>query len=336
MPTDPSARPPGPCAAELAVFRERKQHADQPFPFNIYPCTIPGDFPQVALHWQDTMELIYVKKGRGLVQAGPHTGDWMQAAAGDIFVFPPGRLHGLRQAPGQAMEYENLIFALSLLGAPDDPVTQTYLLPLQAGRLALPVRLRPGEEGWRQAAACLDAADEASRQRRPGFELAVKGALLGFLGAVVGLRTAPPEPPTADTQRLKTLLSRVEAEYAAPFPVSRAAALCGCSASHFMRWFKQMTGQSFNAFLLERRLIAAAARLRGTDDTVLAVAEAAGFDNLSHFNRQFKRRYGMTPSAYRRAPAAGQQKAPDPAGSGAVKEAGISRGLPAGDSRGSS
>src|SRR5699024_3518402 len=107
MPTDPSARPPGPSTAELAVFRERKQHADQPFPFNIYPCTIPGDFPQVALHWQDTMELIYVKKGRGLVQAGPHTGDWMQAAAGDIFVFPPGRLHGLRQAPGQAMEYEN-------------------------------------------------------------------------------------------------------------------------------------------------------------------------------------------------------------------------------------
>ena len=68
----------------------------------------------------------------------------------------------------------------------------------------------------------------------------------------------------------------------------------------------------------------------------LAVAEAAGFDNLSHFNRQFKRRYGMTPSAYRRAPAAGQQKAPDPAGSGAVQKAGISRGLPAGDSRGSS
>lgn len=305
-----------PSAAELAVFRERKQHTGRQFPFNIYPCTIPQDFPQVPLHWQDTMELIYVKKGAGLVQTGPHTASWMQAAAGDIFVFPPGRLHGLGQAPGQVMEYENLIFALSLLGAPDDPVTQTYLLPLQAGRLALPVRLRPGETGWQQAAACLDAADDASRQRRPGFELAVKGAMLSFLGVLVGLHTAAaPEPPGTDTLRLKRLLSRVEAEYDAPFPVSKAAALCGCSASHFMRWFKQMTGQSFNAFLLERRLTAAAARLRGTSDTVLAVAEASGFENLSHFNRQFKRRYGVTPGAYRRG-AASQQNSPAPQGTG--------------------
>ena len=27
-------------------------------PFNLYPCTIPGDFPQVALHWQESMELV--------------------------------------------------------------------------------------------------------------------------------------------------------------------------------------------------------------------------------------------------------------------------------------
>ena len=49
MPTDPSARPPGPSTAELAVFRERKQHADQPFPFHIYPCVIMWELPRVAL-----------------------------------------------------------------------------------------------------------------------------------------------------------------------------------------------------------------------------------------------------------------------------------------------
>ena len=34
-------------------LRETKQHGAVRFPFNIYPCTIPGDFPQVALHWQE-------------------------------------------------------------------------------------------------------------------------------------------------------------------------------------------------------------------------------------------------------------------------------------------
>lgn len=51
-------------------LRETKQHGAAWFPFNIYPCTIPQDFPQVALHWQDSMELVFVKKGRGVVQAG--------------------------------------------------------------------------------------------------------------------------------------------------------------------------------------------------------------------------------------------------------------------------
>ena len=44
-------------------LQETKHHGTVRFPFNIYPCTIPGDFRQVAVHWQDSMELIYTKPG---------------------------------------------------------------------------------------------------------------------------------------------------------------------------------------------------------------------------------------------------------------------------------
>ena len=43
-----------------ASLQETKQHGAVRFPFNLYPCTIPGDFPQVALHWQESMELVVV------------------------------------------------------------------------------------------------------------------------------------------------------------------------------------------------------------------------------------------------------------------------------------
>ena len=38
------------------TLRETKKHGAAWFPFNIYPCAIPLDFTQVALHWQDSME----------------------------------------------------------------------------------------------------------------------------------------------------------------------------------------------------------------------------------------------------------------------------------------
>ena len=92
-----------------ASLQETKQHGAVRFPFNLYPCTIPGDFPQVALHWQESMELVFVKRGAGLVQVGAAS---CPAYQGDIFIFTPGTLHALRQSEGQCMEYENLIFEL--------------------------------------------------------------------------------------------------------------------------------------------------------------------------------------------------------------------------------
>ena len=34
-------------------FQETKRHGSRLFPFNIYPCTIPLDFPSVVLHWHN-------------------------------------------------------------------------------------------------------------------------------------------------------------------------------------------------------------------------------------------------------------------------------------------
>lgn len=160
-----------------ASLQETKQHGAVRFPFNLYPCTIPGDFPQVALHWQESMELVFVKRGAGLVQVGAVS---YLARMGDIFVFTPGTLHALRQAEGQSMEYENLIFELELLGGAEDLCAEKYLLPLQSGRLSLPVRLTPNDLCYLQAAACLREVEEASRSKLPAMSCWSRGRCCAF------------------------------------------------------------------------------------------------------------------------------------------------------------
>lgn len=282
---------------ELEKFQEKKKHGSMLFPFDIYPCTIPGDFPSVSLHWQKSMEIIYIKKGEGKIQTGREV---TEAKSGDIYVLPPGTLHALYGIFGQTMEYENIIFDINFLGGgAADICDQEYLVPLTTGQLLLPVAVRSGDECYAEIAGCLSDAEEFCRTCERGYELGVKASMLRMLFVLLHCYPDPPSLDSPDMERLKAALFKIETGFSDSITVTDMAESCGCSNSHFMRWFKQMTGTSFTAYLNERRLAAAAEALRKTDDKILVIAEGVGFENLSNFNRQFKKRYGITPREYR-------------------------------------
>lgn len=282
------------------AYQETKQHTDTMFAFNIYPCCIPADFASVPLHWHDSMEIIYIKRGNGIVRIDF---DSFHAEAGDIFLVLPGHLHELRAAQNKRMEYENIIFDMSFIGSGNvDLCSQKYLQPLLGGKLSFPSCIKKEHSLYAQVSACLNACDRLCEACPSGYELGVKGQLLVLFSILIQLAVKQAEQPGNDKnmQKLKAVLLLVEKDYNKKLTVGQIASACGYSASHFMRWFKSMTGSGFAGYLIEYRLGRAALALRDTDDTVLAVSEAAGFDNLSNFNRLFKKKYGMTPGRFRK------------------------------------
>ncbi len=71
------------------------------------------------------------------------------------------------------------------------------------------------------------------------------------------------------------------------------------SRSHFSRQFRLHMGSSMVDYLLKVRCDTVANRLIDSSMDVSEIAFAAGFSNLSHFYRHFKKRYGTTPRAFR-------------------------------------
>ncbi len=278
-------------------YQETKQHGSRLFPFNIYPCTIPLDFPAVLLHWHRDMELVFVKKGKGKLQLGI---EFYEGKKGDIFVIPPGTLHAIHRENGCVMEYENIIFEVDFLGGGTaDVCAGEYLIPLASGQLLPPARIRREEKGYEELEYCLKQMESLCEKKEQGFELGVKAAVLQLVYLLV-LRYPERHPHiSSDMEKLKALLQQMDIREGKNLTVGKMAQFCGWSGSHFMRWFKKMTGSSFNAYVNDRKLAEAAKALRATDNKIVTVAADVGFENLSNFNRQFKAKYGMTPRQYR-------------------------------------
>lgn len=281
------------------TYQETKTHFDADFPYNTYPCCIPQDFPSVPLHWHLQMEIIYVKKGRGTVSIDL-TAENVQA--GDIILIAPGQLHGIFQFENDRMEYENILFDLTMLMAKNkDLCTADFFEPLQLTYVPAKNIYTSADPAYRRIACHLDRADEICRTFPPAYQLAIKGCLFSlFYELFSDWQGSAAQPKSRrPLEKLKQILKYVEQNYQKRITIEEISSYSDYSPSHFMKYFKNAMGMSFIEYVNDYRLMTAARMLLSCDDTILAIAGEIGFDNLSHFNRCFKKKFGKTPSAYR-------------------------------------
>lgn len=143
--------------------------------------------------------------------------------------------------------------------------------------------------------AAAEAADD---------DLGFEEAALRVAGAAVTAenRASKIGPNPRQECRVAEILRRIEEDPGEAVTLSRLARDATMSPYHFLRAFTAVCGVTPYRFVLAQRLRRAAVRLRRTTDPIAAVAYEAGFNDLSTFNRRFRRIMGMTPGAWRAGP----------------------------------
>lgn len=285
---------------EYETCQEKKTHGDPSFPYITYLCSIPLDFSCVPVHWHDEFEIIYIKKGKGLISVDLES---TIVEAGTLALILPGQLHAIHQYEEEKMEYENIIFHSNLLySRHSDACSSDYLQPLFSNTLAVPTFIKPDMEGYQELAACIDRADEICKSFPKAYPFAIKSQLFQFFYLLFSEHAilAHSGKNIRSLDKMKQIIKFIEQNYSRRITIAEISAELGLSQSHFMKYFKKTMGTSFVEYLNEYRLTMASRLLLVSSDSILNIAGEVGFENLSYFNRVFKKRFGITPRDYRK------------------------------------
>jgi AraC-like DNA-binding protein len=116
------------------------------------------------------------------------------------------------------------------------------------------------------------------------------------------------QPSRRDERRITDVLRWIETDAHERLGLADLARQAGMSPYHFLRTFRQVVGMTPHQYVLRTRLHRAAVRLRRSNEPISTIAFESGFDDLSTFNRRFRRIVGASPGSYR------ARRAPGPAG----------------------
>ena len=123
--------------------------------------------------------------------------------------------------------------------------------------------------------------------------------LLSTHGSRQGIGAGGRRPPTLSARRLDAVYEMVRARFREPLTLDDLAAEAGISKFHFARLFREGTGITPHAYILQVRLDAACRLLMDTNLKVKQIAGRTGFRTVSAFGAAFVRSHGVTPSAFR-------------------------------------
>lgn len=106
---------------------------------------------------------------------------------------------------------------------------------------------------------------------------------------------------TAELSRADKLACYIARHYHNPLTAQSIAEANGVHANYAMNLFRKTFGTTMSSFITQHRISHAQRLLVTTNDAILQIALASGFQSLSRFNEAFKAGCGYSPRDYRKA-----------------------------------
>ncbi|MEK6797163.1 MAG: AraC family transcriptional regulator [Spirochaetota bacterium] len=236
-------------------------------------------------HSHEYLEILVVVNdgGRHFVDGAEHA-----LKRGDIYLVGPYHSHAAERSDSGKPDYFNIEFTPDILGTAGSGEILTPFYDMRSGPISVGSDLAQCET---LATLMLRELSSQAVYR----EQVIAHLLSALLMLVIRHRTEG----TSFTPAVLASLIYINDRFRDDITNEMMAEEVGLSPARLSQVFKHATGMTVKTMLTHRRLTEAKQLLIYTSRGIIDLMHDAGFNDLSYFNRVFKKAAGMSPSAYR-------------------------------------
>lgn len=252
-------------------------------------------------HFHEMCELVYIKNGNGKRIVGDHVDDFSN---GDLVLLGPNLPHiWLDDNAAQKTNSDSKIRSVVIYFSP-------YLLSDLAGEASSVVEnlITRAQRGIQFYGKTLEQVICNLNELKREYGLKKVSSFLHIIDTLavseeyrsLASITYKNLYNRMDTDRMSTLYKFLNENFREEISLDEAAAIVNMSQGAFCRFFKSRTQKSFTMFVNELRIGYACKLLRNQDQSITAIAFECGYQNLTNFNKFFKRIMRKTPTQYKK------------------------------------
>ena len=287
----------------IEILREQCAHGNAMFPLMVHRFqTNPQFRERVSCHWHNELEILIVTEGAAQIQIDDKS--YMVKEGEMVFVLP-NRLHSAQAEVGTPFSFLAVVFDQALLNSfVRDEIQQKYFDHVKEGRILFPEYICREEPWQSQLHAVLIEICERFEKGEKAYELLIKAKLyeVWYLLYTHAALTEGAAGGARDSRAvmIKEVIAYIQAHYEEHIGIPELAERFHVSEGHLCRMFKGMTQKSVVEYLNYYRISVSVELLNMGEHDIGQIAGITGFNNISYFNRMFRRFMRMTPSEYRK------------------------------------
>ena len=247
-------------------------------------------------HRQEFTEIVFTLHRSAEHYTEP--GGWSRVCRGDVWIIPPGGIHGFR-GTDEKLQIFNLLFSADGLAAPmldlyTHPGYKKLFFRQAEDGLPLPyphLKLKPGTVNEMEILLRQFVRYSDNYVARYGIFMTVISLLCELV-----VSGKPERPMPLDIQKIQRYFSE---NFASEITIGDLCHLTSMSPSSLQRHFRQAFGTTPAAYLKHFRLAMACRLLLNSTRSVKEIAVLTGFHDPGYFVRTFRQTYHCSPGRYR-------------------------------------